>query len=173
MKGVIICAIKELVKENFGEEKWKEILKKANLEKDMIILPTSDFSDEIFFKILSSLCNVLNISIEEAAKSFAEYWVLNYSQKIYKPYYETAKSAKDFLLKMDEVHFRETQRLEKANPPRFDYKWKDEKTLIMTYKSKRNLIAFMIELIKAVGKYYKENLIVEKISDKEVQIKFL
>lgn len=172
MKGVIFYALKELVLEKFGEKKWEAILEKAKIEKNVIILPTSDFSDENFFKILDSLCETLNITIQDALKAFAEFWVLNYSQQIYKIYYETAKNAREFLLKMDDIHFRETKRLENANPPRFDYKWKDNKTLIMTYKSQRNLIDLTVELVKAVGKFYKEDLYVEKISDKEVKIIF-
>ena len=62
--------------------------------------------------------------------------------------------------------------MQNAQPPRFDYKWKDEKTLIMIYNSKRGLIDIMIRLIEGVGKYYKENLKITKLNDKEVEIIF-
>jgi hypothetical protein len=42
----------------------------------------------------------------------------------------------------------------------------------MKYKSKRKLIDFMVGLIKGVGKFYKENLKVKKISDDKVEIIF-
>ncbi len=73
---------------------------------------------------------------------------------------------------MDEVHRKVTLNIQNANPPRFDYEWKDEKTLIMTYKSKRNLIEFFIGLIKGVGKYFNEELEVRKLGGNRVEIKF-
>ncbi len=62
--------------------------------------------------------------------------------------------------------------MENAHPPRFEYDWKDDKTLILKYKSQRGLIDILVGLIKGVGKYYKEDLKVSKISSDKVQIVF-
>ncbi len=37
-----------------------------------------------------------------------------------------------------------------AHPPRFDYSWENDKTLIMKYKSGRGLIAFAAGLVEGV-----------------------
>jgi hypothetical protein len=73
---------------------------------------------------------------------------------------------------MDKVHQMVTQNIANAHPPRFEYDWKDDQTLIMTYKSNRNLIDFLVGIIKGVGKYYKENLKVMKLGKDKVQIRF-
>ena len=73
---------------------------------------------------------------------------------------------------MDDVHTQTTKTIADAKPPEFTYKWKDDNTLIMGYKSHRGLIDIMVGLIRGVGKYYKDDLEVTKISDKEVEIKF-
>jgi hypothetical protein len=65
-----------------------------------------------------------------------------------------------------------TKSLEDSAPPRFDYKWEEKRTLIMTYKSKRNLIDFAVGLVKGVGKFYKEEIKVSKLSDDKIQIVF-
>ncbi|OGW47092.1 MAG: hypothetical protein A2078_05600 [Nitrospirae bacterium GWC2_57_9] len=72
---------------------------------------------------------------------------------------------------MDEVHRITTESIPNAQPPRFEYTWPDNKTLIMKYKSKRNLSVFMVGLVKGVGKYYKESLQVSKQGD-DIKIVF-
>jgi hypothetical protein len=101
---------------------------------------------------------------------FGEFWVCDYSQKSYKHFYDRCKNAKEFLLKMDDLPVIMTKSMKNANPPRFDFSWKDEKTLI--YKSRRNLIYMLVGLAKGVGKFYKENIIVTKIANDKIQIVF-
>jgi hypothetical protein len=42
----------------------------------------------------------------------------------------------------------------------------------MKYKSHRNLIDFLVGLIKGVGKFYKEDLKVTKLTNDKVEIVF-
>jgi len=172
MKGVIIKCLESLVCENFGKEKWEEICKKSGVDKFHIFVATEDVDDATALKILDNLCKVLNISFTQAADTFGDYWINFFAPKIYPLYFERSNSAKEFLLKMNEVHLQETKRFEGAHPPRFEYEWTSPKTLIMKYKSKRGLIDLMIGLIKGVGKYYKEDLIVNKLDNERVEIIF-
>jgi hypothetical protein len=59
-----------------------------------------------------------------------------------------------------------------AHPPRFDYDWKNEKTLVITYKSPRGLVDFLIGLIHGVGKYFHEELMTTKLSADKVEVIF-
>ena len=73
---------------------------------------------------------------------------------------------------MDYVHATVIKNVPNAQPPRFEYEWLDDKTLIMKYKSRRRLIDFMVGSIKGVGKYYKEDLRVTKLGNDKVKIIF-
>jgi hypothetical protein len=172
MKGVIALALKGMMVDKYGEDKWKSALSKAGIEKEPVILPTSDVSDELVLKVVQAVCETLGISLQQAADAFGDYWVNVYSQQMYKVYFEGVTTAKDFLLKMDTVHVGTTKNLPDASPPRFEYEWKDDKTLIMHYKSKRNLIDFMVGLIKGVGIYYKEDLKVRKLDNNQIEVVF-
>ncbi len=172
MKGVIVLALKEMVVKNFGEDKWKETLAKAGIDKEPRVLATSDIDDRTVLNVVNSLCKVLNISLVQAADAFGDYWVNVYSQRIYKAYYVGVKTAKDFLLKMDSVHAQTTRNMPNAHPPRFEYEWEGEKTLIMKYKSQRGLIDFMVGLIKGVGKHFNEDLKVTKLGSDKVKVVF-
>lgn len=171
MKGVIADCLKKLVINKFGEEKWDESLKDAGLQDRSSFLATEDVPDEVVLKIVNSVCKVLNISLTQAADAFGDYWVNEYAVKIYKSYY-SPKSAREFILNMDKVHQMITQNMANAHPPRFDYEWDDDKTLVMTYKSRRNLIDFLVGLLKGIGNHYNEKLQVTKLGEDKVKIVF-
>lgn len=172
MKGVIVNCLQELVVTNFGKDKWEAALEKAGLHKEAQFYAVSDVDDAAVLKVVDSVCKVLNISLIQAADAFGDYWMNTFAPKIYSPYYRGIKSAKEFLLKMDDVHINATKLLANAHPPRFEYEWQDHFTLIMKYKSHRGLIDFMVGLIKGVGKYFKEDLKVVKLGDDKVRIVF-
>ena len=92
--------------------------------------------------------------------------------KLYGSYFKGANNSKELLLKMDDIHDKVTKNIPNALPPRFEYEWKNDKTLILKYKSKRGLIDILLGLVKGVGKYYKEDLKVTKISNDKLQVIF-
>jgi len=137
-----------------------------------LILPTVDIDDQVVMNVIKSACDVLNLSLEQLADASGDYWVNVYTQKIYRVHYLDCNTSKDFLLKMDYVHVMVTNNIPNARPPRFEYEWKDQKTLIMKYKSHRNLIDLLVGLIRGVGKFYKEDLKVTKLTNDKVEIVF-
>ena len=172
MKGVIADCLGKLVSNKFGKEKWQDSLELAGLPPYTSFLATQDIPDESIMKVIESVCKVLDINLQQAADVFGDYWMNDYAPHIYGVYYRQSKSAKQFLLNMDDVHRMTTENIPNAHPPRFTYEWEDDDTLIMNYESKRGLIIFLIGLIKGVGKYYKENLEVKQMGDNRVQVVF-
>ena len=172
MKGVIADCLGKLVSNKFGKEKWQDSLELAGLPPYTSFLATQDIPDESIMKVIESVCKVLDINLQQAADVFGDYWMNDYAPHIYGVYYRQSKSAKQFLLNMDDVHRMTTENIPNAHPPRFTYEWEDDDTLIMNHESKRGLIIFLIGLIKGVGKYYKENLEVKQMGDNRVQVVF-
>ena len=172
MKGTVVKALEELVVSQFGKDKWQQSLEGAGLNKNTVFMTMVDVDDAAVMKVVESLCNVVGITLAQAADAFGDYWVNVYSQKLYKPYYANSRSAKEFLLKLNDVHVAMTKALKGARPPRFDYEWRGEKTLIMHYGSDRGLIDFVVGMAKGVGKYYNEDLAVTKLGSDRVQIVF-
>ena len=172
MKGVIVQCLGNLVTEKFGKDKWEDALEKSGVDRNYNCLAFDDVDDEVIIKVIKSTCEVLDITMSQAADAFGDYWVNNFTQKIYGVYYKNKNNAKEFLLNMDNVHNITTKNIKNARPPRFEYKEVDDKTLIMTYKSHRGLIDILIGLIKGVGKHFNEDLQVRKINDTQVEIKF-
>ncbi len=172
MKGTIVLCLKEIVENEFGEEVWKKLLTENGVDPNIKILPISDVDDSIVVGIIKSLCEYLDKSLEEVAEIFGDYWINVYSQRLYKFYYKGASNAKEFLLKMDDVHVTMTKMMKNANPPRFRYEWKDDKTLIMRYYSDRDLIEIAEGLVKGVAKYYGEKLVITRPNRQTMEITF-
>lgn len=110
--------------------------------------------------------------MNQAADAFGDYWVNDYAPNIYKSVYNKYKSAREFILGMDDVHMMITQTVTNATPPRFTYNFTDDKTLMVTYKSSRGLIDIYTGLAKGLGRYFNEKLTVTKIDNKTVKIVF-
>ncbi|NLI92928.1 MAG: hypothetical protein GX434_12250 [Peptococcaceae bacterium] len=172
MKGVIVGCISSIVKEKFGNETWGETLTGAGLSQGKTYLAGMDVDDNEVMEIIKSLCKLKNMTLEQVSDLFGDYWVNVYCPKIYGVYYRNITSAREFLLKLDEIHNKVTKNVQNAAPPRFNYTLKDENTLIMEYKSLRGLIVFFISLAKAVGKYFKEDITVKKLESNKIEINF-
>jgi len=172
MKGAIVQCLGDLVKNSFGNDKWEDSLDKAGMSRKSFFMPLQNVEDDKVLKLIESLCKVLNITPAQAADAFGDYWVNVYAPKVYSSYYKGPHSAKEFLSQMDSVHASVTANIPNARPPRFEYEWKDDKTMIMKYKSHRGLIDVLVGLIKGVGKYFKEDLKVTKLGNDRVQVVF-
>lgn len=173
MKGSIVKCLQELVISKAGKETWQQSLEKAGVNKATIFLPVADIDDQVALSIFKAVCETLNLSLEEAADAFGDYWVNVYSQQIYPSFYHSHKNAKDFLLAMDDLHIKVTNSIKNAKPPRFRYEQKDDGSLVMHYQSHRGMIDFLIGLIKGVGIYYKQPMNVVKLDEQRVQVSFL
>ena len=173
MKGVILQCLREMVKSKFGEAKWNEIVKEAGTDAPALILASSDIEDSTALGCVHAACNVLGVTLPQAADAFGDFWMNEFAPKIYPSLLQGSVSAKDFLLLMDETHQRVTRTIPNARPPRFTFDWEDATTLLMTYQSERCLIDVAVGLAKGVGRYYKESLTVERVSDSQLRVRFL
>ncbi len=174
MKGTITACLMELVERKFGKDKWADILDDAGLTEQASSFRMSplDIPDEQVAKLFSSTCNQLGMTAEQAAGAFGEYWCCSYAPEVYALIYKHFKSAREMILGMDKVHVDMTATIPNAHPPRFDYVWVAPDTLLVEYKSKRNLVDLYVGLARGVGKYFKEELTVTKISPTQVRIVF-
>jgi len=172
MKGAIVKCLEDLVRNKFGTAKWSAILVDAGLSPGTMYSLLQDVDDAETLRLLQSACRVLNISLEQASDAFGEHWVTVYAPRTYCYFFETAKTAADFLLSLDGVHSTVTSMMKNARPPRFSYEWDDPKTLRMIYKSDRNLAILVVGLARGAGKYYKEKLEVSLVDPKTVKVTF-
>jgi hypothetical protein len=165
MKGTVLKCMEELVNSRFDPMTWAESLKKAGLSEHRMFSTMEDVDDAQAIVLMKSIAESTSMTMGAFMDAFGTYWSTVYAPRIYKPYFDRAKTAREFLLSLDEVHTVMTKSMKSARPPRFRYEWKGEKHLVMNYESHRGLVALMPGLVRGLGKYYKENLKVRTVGD--------
>ena len=172
MKGSIVKCLSELVKNNFGEHKWKDIMQISGQNPNMLIKAISDVDDATFFNIFENTCKVLDITRQQACDAFGEYFINTFAPKIYGSFYTQFKTAKQFIMGMDKVHDTVTNIVQNAHPPRFTIEEVDKNTITVNYISHRNMIDLYMGLTRGVGKYFNTTIDIKKISDEKVELTF-
>lgn len=172
MKGTILRCLGDMVTERYGEEPWKRILRQAGLDDLTKFSPSSDVDDAVAGKVFAVAGPVLERTAAQVFDDFSTHWVETYAPKVYPQYYGQFKSTKEFLLGLDRLHSTVTRNLEGARPPRFQYTWRDENTLRMTYESHRGLVDLFASLARALGRHFGEEIAVRKIGGNLVEVRF-
>jgi hypothetical protein len=172
MKGVIADCLHRMVEEKYGAGKWYEIMKKTGMPEKSSFLASQDLEDAKVMEVINNACAVLAMSRLQMADAFGDYWVNTYAKKVYGIYYNRFANAKEFIMGMEAIHETTTKSIENAHPPKFEFKEIDDSTLLVTYKSKRNMIDFYIGLAKGVGTYFKTPIKLEKLSESQVKMTF-
>ena len=172
MKGVIVKCLSELVKSDFGEPKWEEIMQRSLGEKPLEFNSISDIDDQMVFKLVENTCKVLKLSKQQTCDAFGNYFVNTFAPKTFAIFYIRFKSAKEFILGMNEVHEIVTRNLINARPPKFEFEKVDENTIIVNYQSTRNMIDFYVGLVKGVDKYFNTPISIQKLSETKVKLTF-
>lgn len=170
MKGVIADCLREMIVKKFGQPEWDSIKEKAKIEANLTVYSTVE--DKVILNLIKVACQHLHLTLAQATEAFGEYWSCHYAPKKYKHYYSKYKNAKDFITNLDKIHVTMTNTIKDAEPPRFDYQWKNEHSLLITYKSKRNMLDFAVSLLRGIGKYYNNNISVFKFGVNKIQVNF-
>ena len=171
MKGTIVKCMEELVTKKFGAAKWKESLKNAGLPEARYFSITEDVAEAEILAIMKGIAGAASLSMEQVMEAFGEYWSSVYAPDLYAVYFGKAKSTRELLLNLDQIHVAMTKSMKSAQPPRFRYEWKGDNDLVMHYDSNRGLVALMSGLIRGLGKYYKDAPQV-KVHGNAVQVHF-
>lgn len=173
MLGSIVECMEEMVrKEPDGLEIWKGTLRKTGFPSTHKFFSHHVIDDAVVVTMMEHLCEEMKISPDLLAERFGDAWMA-YASKAYFAFFSYRKNAKDFLLGMADTHKNITKRINNATPPHFEYEPEPDGSLIMRYHSKRNLAFLWIGLVKAVGRYFNEDLQLERLSENAVRILFL
>ena len=165
MKGSIAQCAEELVRSRFGDATWDDVCADAGLRRDTYFMPAADIDDAAVLQVVRSIGTVCRLTPEQVADAFGEYWVCEYAFRQYPAYFRGASNAREFLLKMSTVHELVTRSVPNARPPRFEYRWADENTLVIDYRSARGLTGLLVGLVKGVGTHFGEPLAVRALGN--------
>lgn len=168
----MLLALRDMVWKSFGWTGWEEVLEQAGLIKHCPFLASADIEDVIVMKIFDAVCEVLQLQRGQVAEMYTDFWIGTYTPRIFPTYYHRARNAREFLLNLNETHRDMAKIISGSRPPRFEYQWKDGRTLIMTYHSHREMIDFFAAFAKGVGRWYNEDMETRPMGNGSIEIEF-
>lgn len=168
MYGLVNKAVKDLVIENFGKEKWELISKDAKLATDEFI-PLNTYDDAITYSLVSSATKVLGIPPEGVLKAFGKYWIKFTAHEGYGDLMDLfGQNFKDCLMNLNQMHSRMGAMMPSLVPPRFVVKEsQDGKTISLEYYSARLGLAPMVHgLLEGLAEKHNTKVKIEQTASK-------
>lgn len=171
MYGIVNKAIEDLIKENFGEEKWEAIKRKSGVDVDYF-LSNEPYDDDITFKLAGAASEELKISVGDVLIAFGEWWVLKTSKEKYGGLMDAGGTTlKQFLHNLPVFHNRVMLIYPKLTPPEFKISDETDHSIHIHYYSKREgLQEFVRGILQGLGKMYNTPVVIEQIGTKQSQV---
>jgi len=156
MKGTVVNIWLNTIERIYGEQTKNAVLTKEGWNPNRIITPLEEIEDEKIFSLMSAYAKESKITPEALWLKLGENNIKSF-HSWFPSYFEKA-SAKSFLMLMDKIHTQLTKMIPGAKPPRLIPEEIDDKNVILTYKSRRGLIDYLLGLIIGVGEFFNEKI---------------
>lgn len=168
MYGIINKSIEDLVKSNFGDDKWDAIIERSGVEVDFFI-SNEPYDDDITYRLATAVAEEMAIPMGGVMETFGEWWVLKTTREKYSGMLEAGgQSLREFLVNLPIFHNRVMLVYPKLTPPEFRVSNEEERSIHVHYYSKRlGLQEFVKGLLVGLGKMYNTPVTVELISSRE------
>lgn len=168
MYGIVNRAIEELVKENFGEEKWNAVKERSNVDVDYFI-SNEPYDDAITYKLAGAVSEEMEMPIESVLHAFGEWWVLKTGKEKYGGLMAAGGSnLKEFLVNLPLFHNRIMLMYPKLTPPEFKVTDVNENSIHVHYHSKRDgLQEFVRGLLSGLGKMFETEVTIDLLESRE------
>lgn len=168
MYGIINKSIEDLVKANFGEDKWLSILERSGIEVDFFI-SNEPYDDDMTYQLAGAVAEEMNMSLGDVLTAFGEWWVLKTTKEKYGGMLEAGgNSLREFLVNLPIFHNRVMLVYPKLTPPEFKTSHIEERSIYIHYFSKRQgLKEFVRGLLQGLGKMYQTPVQIELIESRD------
>lgn len=116
MYGLVNKAVEQLVKVNFGEETWKIIASKAQVDQSFVMMKS--YPDKVTFDLVAAASEVLETPAEQILEAFGEHWIQFTVDEGYgKTMSLYGDSVPEFLKNMDSLHAQIRLSFPELRPP--------------------------------------------------------
>ena len=168
MYGIINKAIEDLVKANFGNDKWDAVKKRSGVDVDYF-LSNEPYDDDITYKIAGAVSEEMNISVGKVLEAFGEWWILKTGKEKYGGLMQAGgNNLREFLINLPLFHNRIMLIYPKLTPPEFKISDVVDRSLQVHYFSKRvGLQEFVRGLLQGLGKMYETPVEIELMESRD------
>lgn len=167
MYGLVNKAIKDLVVNNYGSDKWEEIARRSDFH-DPEFVGLQSYDDVLTYKLVGNASAVLGADATAVLELFGEYWITYTADEGYGELMDLCgDNFVEFLGNLDMLHTRMNSMMPQLAPPQFSVQNETENSVELLYKSHREgLVPMLFGLIRGLGKRFDLNCSVETLSSK-------
>jgi hypothetical protein len=163
MKGIVFTEFLELVEDKFGLEIVTQIIEGCELDTAGVYTSVGIYSHKDMFKMVAKLSELKHIPVSELLEMYGQYFFDVLSTTY--PQFMDQPNSFTFLQSIDNYIHPEVLKLyPEAELPSFDAKISGENEMTLLYQSSRKMSDFAVGLIKGATNYFKEEVIIEKVS---------
>ncbi len=159
MKGIIFNLVEETVVADHGEDAWESLLESAGVEGAYTAL--GQYPDEELSLLITAGAAALGVSAGDLTRRLGRSALLGLARR-YPRFFEGHQTTRPFLMTLNDVIHPEVRKLHvDADPPDFVFRDEDPSTLVMEYRSHRQLCALAEGMIVGAGVHFGEVVTVE------------
>lgn len=168
MYGIVNKAIEELVKENYGDEKWELIKLRSGVEVEFFI-SNEPYDDTITYQLAAAVADEMQVPLSNVLIQFGEHWVLKTGREKYGSLMEAGgNNLKEFLCNLPLFHNRIMLMYPRLTPPEFKITDVEDRSVCVHYFSKRQgLREFVRGLLQGLAKMYAVTVTIELLQNRE------
>lgn len=156
MKGVVFNLLEEVVREEFGEGLWDDLLHAAGLEGAYTSL--GSYPDEELYRLVGAASAATGTSEAEVVRWFGRGAMPHFAAR-YPEFFGGHASTREFVLTLNDIIHPEVRKLYPgAFVPDFLFDTSDPAALGMTYTSPRRMCTFAEGLIEGAAPLYGEQV---------------
>ena len=153
MKGMVFVLFSEMIEERFGFELWDELITSTKPDSDGAYVATDIYPDQELLAYVATMSEKFGVPGNELVYAFGEYMLGRFAS-IHPQFFEDHE-LKSFLKSVHDVIHVEVKKLHPdAVLPHFDYEDTGPGTLVMLYRSPRQLCALAEGLIAGAANHF-------------------
>lgn len=155
MYGMVNKAVEEMVISTHGETVWREIKRRAGVNEEVFI-SNEGYPDEITYRLVGAVSDVLQMPGERILHAFGEHWVLNTARKGYGHLLAAGGATiGEFLTNLPRFHDRIALHFPNLEPPRFEVSDRTPHSLHLHYHTRRpGLTPFVEGMLSGLGRMF-------------------
>ncbi len=168
MYGIVNKAIEDLVKVNFGEDKWDAVKKRSGVDVDYF-LSNEPYDDAITYQLAGAVSAEMEMPVEKVLEAFGEWWILKTGKEKYGGLMQAGgNNLREFLINLPIFHNRIMLMYPKLTPPEFQISHEEDNSVHVHYFSKRvGLQEFVRGLLSGLGKMYETPVVIELLESRD------
>lgn len=164
MRGVFLVQLHKYVSEKYGEEHWKEYLRKINVSEKKLYFSNNQYDEEEFKKLIKEIMIKTGQTREMFLESFGNFMSLFFLAS-YKTFIKSDWKTLDVLEHIEEYNHHILQAGGSDElAGKFKCKRIDPKNLEIIYSSPRKMCSSVIGLIKGLSAHFKEHVLIKQSS---------